>query len=48
MVASAGWEIHEVPVGYSERAGRSKVTGTLGGTLRTIADMTRVLREVSA
>jgi len=48
--ARAGWRIREVPVDYAPRAegGRSKVTGTLGGTLRTIADMTRVLREVSA
>jgi glycosyltransferase involved in cell wall biosynthesis len=40
----AGWRVREVDVAYSPRAGgRSKVTGTVGGTLRTVADMTRVL-----
>jgi glycosyltransferase involved in cell wall biosynthesis len=39
-----GWRIAEVPVAYLPRAGRSKVTGTLRGTLRTVADMLRVLR----
>jgi glycosyltransferase involved in cell wall biosynthesis len=39
-----GWRIAEVPVAYRPRAGgRSKVTGTLAGTLRATADMTRVL-----
>jgi glycosyltransferase involved in cell wall biosynthesis len=43
--ASAGWRIVEVPVGYRPRAGgRSKVTGTIGGTLRAVRDMTGVLR----
>lgn len=38
------WRIREVPVVYRSRAGgRSKVTGTFGGTLRATADMTRVL-----
>jgi glycosyltransferase involved in cell wall biosynthesis len=40
----AGWHIAEVPVGYHPRLGRSKVTGTLQGTLRTVVDMGRVLR----
>jgi len=40
----AGWHIVEVPVGYHPRLGRSKVTGTLQGTLRTVVDMGRVLR----
>jgi glycosyltransferase involved in cell wall biosynthesis len=40
----AGWRIAEVPVGYHPRLGRSKVTGTLQGTLRTVLDMGRVLR----
>jgi len=40
----AGWRVREVDVGYTPRAGgRSKVTGTLRGTVRTVADMTRVL-----
>ncbi len=38
-----GWRIAEVGVGYRPRSGRSKVTGTLGGTLRTMYDMGRVL-----
>jgi len=42
--AVAGWEIREVPVGYSERAGRSKVTGTVRGTARAVRDMAAVLR----
>lgn len=42
--AQAGWAIVEVDVAYLRRTGRSKVTGTLKGTLRTILDMGRVLR----
>jgi glycosyltransferase involved in cell wall biosynthesis len=42
--ATAGWAIREVPVGYAERAGRSKVTGTVRGTARTVRDMAAVLR----
>jgi glycosyltransferase involved in cell wall biosynthesis len=48
--AAAGWEIVEVDVPYGRREGRSKVTGTVRGTARTIADMRRVLhtaRQVS-
>ncbi|MCP9487253.1 MAG: glycosyltransferase family 2 protein [Gaiellaceae bacterium MAG52_C11] len=40
----AGWRIDEVPVEYLARFGRSKVTGTVRGTLRTAADMGRLLR----
>jgi glycosyltransferase involved in cell wall biosynthesis len=40
----AGWRIHEVPVQYAPRIGRSKVTGTLQGTARAVQDMARVLR----
>jgi len=39
-----GWQIDEVPVEYLARSGRSKVTGTVRGTLRTAADMGRLLR----
>jgi len=39
----AGWRICEVPVDYLPRAGRSKVTGTLPGYLRTVRDMRAVL-----
>jgi glycosyltransferase A (GT-A) superfamily protein (DUF2064 family)/molybdopterin-guanine dinucleotide biosynthesis protein A len=34
-----GWRITELPVPYRPRVGRSKVTGTLGGTLRAVKDM---------
>jgi glycosyltransferase involved in cell wall biosynthesis len=40
-----GWRVVEIPVVYStRRAGRSKVTGTVRGTVRTARDMARVLR----
>ena len=42
--ADAGWRIEEAPVSYRRRAGRSKVTGTLRGTARAVADMTRAMR----
>jgi glycosyltransferase involved in cell wall biosynthesis len=42
--AHAGWTIREVPVSYHPRDGRSKVTGTLRGTVRAVRDMTNVLR----
>ncbi len=38
------WRITEVPVRYRARSGRSKVTGTLTGTLRALRDMGAVLR----
>jgi glycosyltransferase involved in cell wall biosynthesis len=41
--AEAGWEIREVPVSHLPRQGRSKVTGTVRGTLRAVRDMTAVL-----
>jgi glycosyltransferase involved in cell wall biosynthesis len=41
--ADAGWRIEEVEVPYRARAGRSKVTGTVGGTVRTLRDLGRVL-----
>ena len=39
----AGWRIAEVGIDYRERTGRSKVTGTVRGTLRTVRDMAAVL-----
>jgi len=42
--SAAGWRLVEVPVAYRARTGRSKVTGTVAGTLRTVADMTKALR----
>lgn len=44
--AAAGWEVVEVDVPYAPRQGRSKVTGTVRGTARTITDMRRVLRAM--
>ncbi|QXC63538.1 glycosyltransferase [Aquihabitans sp. G128] len=40
----AGWRVAEVPVPYRPREGRSKVTGTVKGTVRTVRDMSRILR----
>jgi len=43
--ADAGWRISEMPVPYLPRGGgRSKVTGTVRGTMRTAGDMAKVLR----
>lgn len=39
-----GWRIHGVPVPYLARAGRSKVTGTVRGSLRAVRDMAALLR----
>ena len=41
--AAAGWRIEEAPVTYLAREGRSKVTGTLRGTVRAVRDMAAVL-----
>lgn len=41
--AAAGWRIAEVEVDYLPRKGRSKVTGTIRGTVRTVKDMRAVL-----
>ena len=41
----AGWRVRNVPVEYREREGRSKVTGTVRGTVRAIGDMGRLLRD---
>jgi glycosyltransferase involved in cell wall biosynthesis len=42
--ADAGWKVGEVEVAYRARAGRSKVTGTLRGTVRAARDMAVALR----
>ncbi len=34
---NAGWRVDEVAVAYGARQGRSKVTGTVGGTLRAVS-----------
>jgi hypothetical protein len=43
LAARAGWRIEEVPIPYAPREGRSKVTGTVRGTIRTVRDMRAVL-----
>lgn len=41
--AAAGWRIDELAVPYAPRTGKSKVTGTVAGTMRTVRDMSRIL-----
>jgi glycosyltransferase involved in cell wall biosynthesis len=41
--AAAGWRLSEVEVTYLPRIGKSKVTGTVRGCVRTVRDMSRVL-----
>jgi len=41
--AAAGWRVSEVEVAYLPRIGKSKVTGTVRGCVRTVADMSQVL-----
>jgi glycosyltransferase involved in cell wall biosynthesis len=43
--AHNGWTVLELDTTYSPRVGRSKVTGTLRGTLTAIQDMSRLLRR---
>nr|WP_205629505.1 glycosyltransferase family 2 protein [Jiangella muralis] len=40
-----GWRVTERAVPYHPRTGRSKVTGTVGGTVRAVLDMRRRLTE---
>jgi dTDP-L-rhamnose 4-epimerase len=43
---AAGWVLDEVAVSYhARRGGRSKVTGTALGSVRTVRDMSEVLRS---
>ena len=46
--AAAGWRIHEAPVRYYPRTGKSKVTGTVGGTVKAVRDMRRILASCAA
>jgi len=46
--AAAGWRIYEAPVRYYARTGKSKVTGTVGGTVKAVRDMRRVLATFAA
>jgi len=43
--AARGWRIRETDVGYHPRVGRSKVTGTVRGTMSAVQDMSRLLAE---
>ncbi|MFZ0384330.1 MAG: glycosyltransferase family 2 protein [Solirubrobacteraceae bacterium] len=46
--AAAGWGIGEAPVAYGPRqGGRSKVSGSVTGSLRAVRDMSAVLRSVA-
>ncbi|MGE5286663.1 MAG: glycosyltransferase family 2 protein [Micromonosporaceae bacterium] len=45
--AQAQWRIAETDVRYVPRTGRSKVTGTLAGTLRAVHDMRQVWKAVA-
>jgi len=42
---AAGWRIAELDTPYLPRAGRSKVTGTIRGTMIAVADMSRLLAD---
>jgi len=44
--AEAGWRIREVDTPYAPRVGKSKVTGTVRGTVTAISDMSKLLRAV--
>ena len=51
MVAAAGaagWRVAEVDVAYAPRTGRSKVTGSVRGTLTALHDMREVLARAAA
>jgi hypothetical protein len=43
--AAAGWTVTEVPVPYRARAGKSKITGTVKGTVRAVRDMRAVFAD---
>jgi glycosyltransferase involved in cell wall biosynthesis len=45
LAARAGWRIEETTVPYAPRIGRSKVTGTVRGTVQAATDMRAVLRR---
>lgn len=41
---AAGWRIQQVDVPYRTRTGRSKVTGTVRGTVTALSDLAKVMR----
>lgn len=44
---AAGWRVGQLDVAYAPRVGRSKVTGTVRGTVQAVGDMSRLLRELA-
>jgi glycosyltransferase involved in cell wall biosynthesis len=46
--ADERWSVIEIDTAYSPRVGKSKVTGTIRGTLTAIKDMSRLLRAMEA
>ena len=44
--SAAGWRVVEVDVDYLPRTGKSKVTGTVLGTMRAVRDMRKVLGQL--
>jgi glycosyltransferase involved in cell wall biosynthesis len=45
--SDANWNVLEIDTAYSPRVGKSKVTGTIRGTLTAVADMSRLLRSTA-
>jgi glycosyltransferase involved in cell wall biosynthesis len=45
--ARSDWRITEIPVRYRSRAGRSKVTGTVRGTITAVRDQHQMLRSLA-
>ncbi|MFL6112413.1 MAG: glycosyltransferase family 2 protein [Catenulispora sp.] len=45
--ADAGWRIGQTDVPYAPRTGKSKVTGTIGGTLKAVGDMRKVWKAAT-
>ncbi len=42
------WRIVEIPVPYAPRTGKSKVTGTVRGTITAVRDMSAQLRAAKS
>ena len=45
--ADAGWRIGQTDVPYAPRTGKSKVTGTVGGTVKAVGDMRKVWKAAN-
>ena len=45
--ARSGWRITETDVDYAPRTGKSKVTGTVTGTVQAVRDMNRVWKQAT-